>query len=52
MKLKNIEAMQRALGIIEGVAFGIEESAATALTTAIEIIDEVIDDERETRNEP
>ena len=38
--------IERALGIIEGVACGIPENAASMLYTAIEIIESAIEEEK------
>ena len=45
MKLDDICTIQRALGIIEGVAWGMKEPAQSALNTAVEMISEIIDKE-------
>lgn len=42
LTLKEVETIQRALGIIEGVSWGVSEGAATALATAVEMIDGVM----------
>lgn len=51
MTLKNKETIQRALGIIEGVAFGACDDAAAALGVAVEMIDGVLDKEEEPQND-
>ena len=52
MKLVNISTIERALGIIEGVALVSDKNASDALTCAVEMIDSALDDERkEKRNE-
>jgi hypothetical protein len=51
MKPKNIEVIQRALGIIEGVMFGVKEPMSTGLATAVEMIDEVMKEESEVDTE-
>jgi hypothetical protein len=45
MKLKNIETMQRAIGIIEGASYGASSSVQDALITAVEMLDTVVNDE-------
>ena len=45
MKLENREEMQRAIGIVEGVSFGVKGAAQDALTVAVEILDEVLKNE-------
>ena len=39
-KQELIATIQRAIGIIEGVAFSLEGSASDGLTTAVEMLDE------------
>ena len=51
MTCKNIETIQRALGIIEGVMFGVKEPLSTGLATAVDMIDEAVRDECKTRGE-
>ncbi len=43
MTLEEIATIQRALGLIEGIAYGVEEKAALGLYNAVEMITEVID---------
>ena len=45
MKLENREEMQRAIGIVEGVSFGVNDAAQDALAFAIEILDKVLENE-------
>ena len=40
---KDESIIQRALGLIEGIGFGLNEKIATGLFTAVEMITEVID---------
>lgn len=46
MTLKDKSTVERALGLIEGIAYGTEEKIANGLFTAVEMITEVIDKER------
>ena len=39
LTLREMETIQRALGIIEGVSCGVPEMYSTMLTTAVEMID-------------
>ena len=48
MTLKDKETIQRALGIIEGVSFGLSAPASDALFLAVEMIDEVLNKEAAT----
>lgn len=41
LSLNEIETIQRALGIIEGISCGVSEGAASMLITAVEMIDGV-----------
>ena len=41
---KDKSTIQRALGIIEGIAFGTEEKISNGLFTAVEMITEIIDE--------
>lgn len=43
MNTENRETIQRALGIIDGVTFMVDEKTSAALATAITMIDEVMD---------
>jgi hypothetical protein len=45
MKLKNIETMQRAIGIIEGVAWVADQKTEDALVAVVEMLDGVIESE-------
>lgn len=47
MTPKNRATMERAIGIIEGVAWTSEEKISEALFTACEILDAVLRDEEE-----
>ena len=51
MKTENIITLNRALGILEGVSFGASESVRDAIACACDMIDEVLDKEREAENE-
>ena len=42
---KDKSTIHRALGLIEGIAYGVEEKIANGLFTAVEMITEVIDQE-------
>lgn len=48
MTLKDRETIQRALGMIEGVAFGVPDAAANALLDAVGMIDGVLSEEEPT----
>lgn len=43
LTMKEKEIAQRALGIIEGVACGVSDGAASMLITAVELLDSVFD---------
>ena len=45
MKAENREAMERALGIIEGASYGASQRVQDALALACEMIDEVLREE-------
>ena len=45
MKRNNRETLQRAIGIIEGASYGAKSNVQDALTTALEMLDAVLDDE-------
>lgn len=48
MKIKNIQTMERAIGIIEGISFCIaSKDGQTALATAVEMLDSVLNGEME-----
>lgn len=47
LTMKETEIVQRALGIIEGIACGVSENAASMLYTALEMLDSVIDGGKE-----
>lgn len=51
MKTENIETIQRALGIIEGVMFSVKEPIATGLATAVDMIDQVMRNESEVQGD-
>ena len=40
--ISQISTIQRALGMIEGVSYGLTDSAGTALADAVQMIDETI----------
>lgn len=44
MTINQKETIQRAVGIIEGIAYGVDEKAADGLVTAVEMIDGVLAD--------
>lgn len=44
MKFENIENMQRAVGILEGASFCAEDKVQTALVSAIDILDAILND--------
>lgn len=41
LTLKELEIVQRAIGIVEGVSFGISSEASSALVVAVEMLDSV-----------
>ena len=43
LTVSEMEAVQRALGIIEGVACGLPKDVSSMLTCAVEMIDEVFE---------
>ncbi len=43
LSLKDKSTIQRMLGKIEGVAFGLEDKFATPLLDAVEVIDGILD---------
>lgn len=45
LNAKEISTIQRALGLIEGIAFATEEKISTGLFTAVEMITDIIDDQ-------
>lgn len=47
MTLEDKLTIERALGLIEGLAYGTEDKISTGLFTAVEMITEVIDREGE-----
>ncbi len=47
MTLKNREAMNRAIGIIEGASYGASEKVQNALCNALEILESVLEEEAE-----
>ena len=44
MTIKDKETIQRALGIIEGVACGVSAEVSTMLATAVEMIDGALEE--------
>ena len=40
--ISSISTIQRALGMIEGVSYGMEQSAGQALADAVQMIDETV----------
>ena len=42
MTLENRMTMERAIGILEGVSYGVEERIQNALLTVCEMLDEVL----------
>ena len=51
MTIQDKLTIERALGLIEGVAYGCKEPLQTGLYTAVEMISEVIDRESEVQGE-
>lgn len=52
MKQKNREALERAAGILDGLSFSIEKGGwHDALVVALDIIDAVLSDEEERKEE-
>lgn len=47
MNQKNRETMQRAIGLVEGVAWVSDEKQSDALMAAVEMLDTVMKDEEE-----
>lgn len=45
MKPHNRETLQRAIGIIDGVSYAVKNPVGDALTAAIELLDQILDDE-------
>lgn len=45
MKRNNRETLQRAIGIIEGASYSAKSNVQDALATALEMLDDVLDDE-------
>lgn len=43
MNLKDYADIQRLIGVIEGAAFGVSESAADAILNAVAAIDEILE---------
>ena len=41
LTLKEMETVQRAIGIVEGVSFGVSGEVASALVVAVEMLDSV-----------
>ena len=41
LTLKEIDTVQRAIGIVEGVSFGVSGEVASALVVAVEMLDSV-----------
>lgn len=53
MKLKNIETMQRAIGIIEGISWAqTDEKLADALLCVVEMLDSVVESEAKENDRP
>ena len=46
MTLKDKETIQRMLGQIEGVAFGMDDKFSGVLLDAVEVIDSILDKEK------
>lgn len=40
---KDLSTIERALGLIEGIGYGVDEKTATGLFSAVEIISEVLE---------
>jgi hypothetical protein len=47
MNQKNRETMQRAIGLVEGVAWASDEKQSDALMAVVEMLDTVMKDEEE-----
>ena len=47
MKRKNIEIMERAIGVLDGLSFVAEEKIGEALVCALEMLESVLKDEKE-----
>ena len=45
MKSKNIDTIQRALGVIDGISFVVKDDVANALAMAVEMIEGALTDE-------
>lgn len=41
LTLQEMETVQRAIGIVEGVSFGVSDEVASALVAAVEMLDSV-----------
>lgn len=50
MKKENRETMERAMGIVDGISFVVEEKPAEALITALEMMELVMKKEDEDGN--
>lgn len=46
MKIENIEKMSKAIGMLEALSYVVKSPICDAMDTAVEMLDEVIDDER------
>ena len=46
MKRKNIENMERALGILDGLSFVVPSQTSDALVCALEMLNEILEDEK------
>jgi hypothetical protein len=47
MKRKNIETMERALGILDGLSIILQSPASEAVACAMEMLDKILEDEKE-----
>ena len=50
MTIKDKATIQRILGVIEGVAFAVEDKIATPLLDALEVIDAILEKEEGVEN--
>lgn len=46
MKIENVEKMSKAIGMLEALAYVVKSPMCDAMVNAIEMLDEVVDDER------
>lgn len=51
MTIKNRETMERAIGIIEGVSYGVNENVQTALICVCEMLDAILINEEKNDEE-